>query len=774
MIQIIILSEPDFDKKRNLGVSEMKKFSIIFIVLLFAIKSYSQQVPLGQWRTHLPYNHVLAVDQSNDEIYCATSGGLFTINKNSGELNKYSTISGLAETDTKIVAWNETTQQLIIAYSSSNIDLLKGEKVYHLPEIFDKSGLGNKSINAITFKNDLAYLSCGFGIVVYNLTKREVKDTYYIGNGGTNLNIFQIAINGDFIYAASADGIYQANLTNPLLADYKSWQLHGNLQNYPGGISPSITSFNNLIYGVFGSNIYKFNGNNWALTQIFGTNVKALKTSNNKLLSIANFRIISYDNNENILKNIQSVANFFDANDVLIDQDQNILIADGLRGLVKTSTGSTFSYMLPNGPNSIAVKELKYVDEKVLLSPGAFTSSYSPAYNNDGFSFFENEIWTSYSGLNLSSFVPIRDIVTTALEKGTQKKYLGSFVNGLIEFNPDLSVKIYNQNNSTLQTTIGDASSIRVDGVALDNDGNLWVSQYGVSKPLSVKSTSGQWRSFSLSNVIANPVAEVTGLTIDQENNKWLIVRNLGLVIFNGSVSKKIGFDRNNGAIPGANVNSLTLDLEGSMWIGTNKGVAVFYNVNDAFNGINAEIPNVVENGFLKPLLGAENINCIAIDGANRKWIGTDNGAWLFSADGTKQIGFFNTANSPLLNNKVLSICIDDRNGEVFFGTASGIISYKGDATAGVDKMGKITVYPNPVRPGFSGTIGIKGLSNKANVKITDINGVLIYQTTSNGGQATWNGKNFSGEEASSGVYLVLIVNQDGSDTAVAKILIVR
>ncbi len=194
----------------------------------------------------------------------------------------------------------------------------------------------------------------------------------------------------------------------------------------------------------------------------------------------------------------------------------------------------------------------------------------------------------------------------------------------------------------------------------------------------------------------------------------------------------------------------------------------------NVFSGVTADIPKVIEGGFLKPLLSTENINCIAIDGANRKWIGTDNGVWLFNADGTKQIQFFNKNNSPLLNNRVLTIAIDDETGEVFFGTGAGIISYKGDATKPVNKMDKITVYPNPVRPGFNGIIGIKGLSVKANVKITDINGVLVYQTISNGGEATWNGRNFNNEEAASGVYLVLVINPDGSDTAVSKILIVR
>ncbi|TKC01077.1 type IX secretion system anionic LPS delivery protein PorZ [Pedobacter cryophilus] len=752
----------------------MLRISLFLGCFFCGLLTFGQQVPIGQWRTHLPYNSVVSIDAGDQEIYCGTKGGIFTLDKTAGELKKLSTIDGLAEINVATLAFNATTNQLMVAYENSNIDLLSGDKIYHLTDIFDKTGLGNKRINAITFKNELAYLSCGFGIVVYDLLKREVKDTYFIGNGGSNLEIYKIAIEQQNIFATTADGLYQASLNNPLLADFNSWTKHGVSQSYPGGISTSIASFDGFIYGVFGNSIYKFKDTGWQLTQIFGTDVKSLRVSENKLLTIAPFRIISYDVNENISKNIQNTANFSSANDVILDQDQSVLIADGKKGLVKTMNGTSFSNILPNGPNTIAVKELKYLDGKIILSPGAITETFAPTFNNDGFSVFENEGWTSFSSTNIPAFAPIRDVVTATEDISNQKKYLGSYFNGLVEFSADQSLKIYNQNNSSLQTTIGDPASIRVNGVVLDKENNLWVSQYGVTQPLSVKSASGQWTAFGFPDVLINPFTEVSGLLIDQNNNKWLKLRNSGIIVFNGTKYKKLGFTTNDGGIPGSNVNALILDKENAVWVGTNKGVAIFYDTENIFSGLNADIPNVVEGGFLRPLLSAENINCIAVDGANRKWIGTDNGVWLFSADGTKQILFFNKDNSPLLSNKVVTITIDSQSGEVFFGTGAGIISYKGDATEPVNKMNKITVYPNPVRPGFNGTIGIKGLSEKANVKITDINGVLVYETISNGGEATWNGKNFSGEEASSGIYLVLIVNPDGTDTAVSKILIVR
>jgi ligand-binding sensor domain-containing protein len=259
----------------------------------------------------------------------------------------------------------------------------------------------------------------------------------------------------------------------------------------------------------------------------------------------------------------------------------------------------------------------------------------------------------------------------------------------------------------------------------------------------------------------------------DQSNN---------VIVFNernasGNQVKILNGNGGSGNIPGSNIFSIAEDKEGEVWLGTDEGIAVFYNPSDLFTNSPSDAERILVNfdGYVQYLLETETVTAIAVDGANRKWMGTDRaGVFLLSADGTEQIYHFTEDNSPLFSNQITSIAINPLTGEVYIGTAKGLIAYKGSATEGVTEMNDIYAFPNPVPSNYSGTIGIRGLVSNANVKITDIGGTLIYETTAAGGQATWDGKNFSGRKAKSGVYLVFVTNEDGSNTMVTKIMIIE
>ena len=362
--------------------------------------------------------------------------------------------------------------------------------------------------------------------------------------------------------------------------------------------------------------------------------------------------------------------------------------------------------------------------------------------------------------------------------------YIGTYWGGIIEKEED-NFTIYNETNSSLRGADGDDLRERVAGLAFDRENNLWVANHGALKPISVWKADGTWKSFSTPS--NNGLRHIV---VDEVGYKWAAIDGTGqglLVFDDGGTIDVAGDDQfriissTNSELPDNNVLSIAVDLEGSVWIGTANGVAV---VNCGTLAIENDCPvskiifeeNIIddENEYL---LKGEEVNAIAIDGANRKWFGTSNGVFLISEDGKEQIAFFNEDNSPLFDNNVISLGINSSDGEVFIGTNKGVLSYRSDAVKGsVLNNSNAYAFPNPVRPEYHGTIAVKGLAENADVKITDVSGQLIYETQALGGQAVWDGRDYNGRRASTGVYLVFSTstNRENPNTLVTKILFVN
>jgi hypothetical protein len=317
------------------------------------------------------------------------------------------------------------------------------------------------------------------------------------------------------------------------------------------------------------------------------------------------------------------------------------------------------------------------------------------------------------------------------------------------------------------------------------------VANSGVEEPISVRNANGGWQSIRFADVIETNsllgFPELGKIIIDKNDQKWILVlKGGGLLVYKGGITadanssnaKKLSTAPGNGGLPSADVLSIAEDKDGEIWIGTDKGIAVFYSPENIFGGGNFDAQQILieQDGHIQILLETENISAIAVDDANRKWIGTTkSGVFLMSPDGTQQIYHFDADNSPLLSNNIKSIVIDHLTGEIYFGTDKGIISFRGSAIAGKDCFEDVYSFPNPVKPDYSGPIAIKGLMENTTVKITDISGTLVYETKSEGGQALWYGKNFEGEKVSTGVYMVFCTSEDNSCQKTAtKILLIK
>ncbi len=767
----------------------MKLLRKIFLLcaLSLSFSANSQDLAIGHWREHLPYNKCIAIAEAGTRMYCATPFALFFFDRDDNTVQRLTKINGLSDIGINTMGYNTETKTLLLAYSNANIDLITPGGIINISDIKRKPILGDKSIYSILFVNNLAYLSCGFGIVVIDLVRQEVKDTYYIGDSGALLTVYAMTTDGGNFYAATESGIMQASVSNPNLSYYQNWTKLSSLP-LPNASYNLIEYFSNkLIVNKHkaGSlpntdSLLVFDGTQWTFFRPENTQTRySMRKFGDRLLICYDQFVLELDHNMQQLRAIGDYGIAFAApGDALLDNGNSIWIADRVSGMMRFKQYDDFSQYLLNGPQSENVFAMAGQNNILWAVPGAKDLSQGPVYIQAALYGFIDDKWTSFNMLNTPGFDTLHDFINIAIDpNNAEHLYINSFGKGVAEINKGALVKVYDPSNSTLQGHYLDPNSIRLGGITFDASGNLWMANSYTSMGLCLRTASGGWYSFNTGNNL-----EFGDIVANKINQKWitnprsstLMVYDDNGTLYNSADDKKKTIDVNFGNdVASGNILCIAGDLDGDIWVGTNKGIKVFYNTSDAFAGDYAAQTILLEqDGHWQHLLETESVTAIAIDGANRKWLGTaSSGVYLMSADGTQQLAHFTESNSPLISDDITSICINQSTGEVFFGTVRGIISYKGTATFGGEKFESVYAYPNPVKHGYNGIIAIKGLVLNADVKITDVSGSLVYKTTAIGGQAIWNGLSLNGEKVKTGVYLVFCSNEDGTQTQVSKIL---
>jgi ligand-binding sensor domain-containing protein len=299
-----------------------------------------------------------------------------------------------------------------------------------------------------------------------------------------------------------------------------------------------------------------------------------------------------------------------------------------------------------------------------------------------------------------------------------------------------------------------------------------------VEKPLKVLRGSS-WSSYSLEDAIGTDYfkQEYGKLVVDKNGTKWIPSVSQGVIAFNENQGPKTLQIYDDLPAPFPDARCLAIDNNNQLWIGTTRGLRVLSSV-DRFlseDELSARAIIIVEDGLAQELMYEQSITDIVVDGANNKWIATSGaGAFLVSPNGQETLFHFTRENSPLPSNTINDIVVDPQTGEVFFATDKGMVSYQGTSTKAEGNLNNVYVFPNPVRPDFSGDVNISGLMDNVNVKITDIEGNLVYEATSEGGTVLWNTSAFGKYKVASGVYMIFIASKDGMETKVKKVMIIR
>ena len=769
-----------------------KHFLIGLAIMMSALFTFSQEIGIGEWRDHLPYSNSISLTEVGNKIFCATPYSIFYYNKEDYSVARLTKVNGLTDMGISKIKYNTEDQTLVVAYTNTNIDLLKGNVIINISDIKRKPILGNKTINNITFRAQYAYLACGFGIVVLDIDKEEISDTYYIGPDGGQINVYDITFDDqDSIYAATEAGIYKASLLSPNLADFSSWTK--DLQVPYPGLSYNIIEFfegrifaNNTNEAFASDTVFMFDGQSWSRFDAVGNSTKGnIQSMYGRLVFANNSNVDVYDASLTRVYFTYAPGDMsIHPQDALIDKDDFVWEADRFSGLVKTfNDGWSAEVIKLNGPKTADVFALSVTGKDLWVAPGGRDISWGNIWKRAETYGFVNGSWVNLDYKNTPELEPARDMVCVVVDPANSKKFFGgTWGYGIFEFTNNELTTVYTDENSTLQPITG-FEKINIGGLIFDNDHNLWVANSNAASVLSVMMNNGTWHALSLGSVATG--IDVGEMVIDQMNQKWMLVRDHGLLVFNDNntitnpnddQARKLNGNPGNGDLPGLKILSFAVDLDGELWLGSDEGVAIIYSPGNVFTGGNYDAQRILveQDGYVQYLLETEAVTAIAIDGANRKWFGTDRaGVFLMSEDGTHQILHFNAENSPLLSNSISSIVIND-DGEVFFGTSQGIISFKYSATPPPPPGSEIYAYPNPVREDYNGVIAIKGLFPNSDVKITDVSGTLVFATKAEGSQAIWHGRNFNGDKVQTGVYLVFITNDDGSETAVTKILVIN
>ncbi len=779
----------------NIFDNDMRRILLVFILFL-SFFGQAQTDYSSQWEDFFSYNSVKDFVIVDEVIFALTDNAVFTYNIQSQEITKLSSVNGLSGETTSAIHFNKTTERLVVGYENGLIEVVDTDgRITISPDItnFNQSGL--KKINAIYEYNNLLYLATSFAVVVYDIENLEFGDTFFIGAGSTSVDVKDITVLNNEIYASTANGIYIADVNSPNLIDAANWRLQ-----YAGDFSELI-NFGNDVYTFQNQRLLRLNGNTLDQVQVFSENIKSLKASESNItVGLQNSTQVFNTSFNTIGQNTSNTTFNFSLNNSFYDGN-NLWIATNEYGILNAALNATnYTEIHPKGPLSNQVFSVDAHNNNLWIVYGGYDATYTPVENRQGFSHFNGQDWINTP---FDSSYPFGDLVGVTIDKNAENRvFISAFgdtnlvntplTGGLFEVVDDNVTQFYNHLNSPLEDIVPsdpNRVTIRVSNSVFDRQGNLWVTNLIANQRIKKLSPTGQWTGYNINDLYQVNRPGMNEIVVDNSNSVWIGTRSNGVFIYNENGDRKRVFttEPTRGSLPNLNVRTLAVDANNRIWLGTLSGLVVYNNAAGVFdtNIYDAAPIIILDDGIPKKLLGDQTINTIKVDGANNKWFGTDNGGALYTnPNGQTTIANFSKDNSPLPSNKIIKIAVDDSTGKVYFATDKGIVAYNSNVSPFGVSLEEVYAYPNPVLPthdnvtidGRNGTSLPKG----TNVKILDVAGNLVYETNViegeqlQGGKVVWNKRNLAGNKVASGIYIVLLSTEDGSESATTKIAIVN
>lgn len=768
----------------------MKKSLFISLLLMVSVSCFCQTGNL--WKGYFSYNEVVDLAQSTTKCISASENALFSKDIQSGEIKTTNTVDGLPSEKISAVYHSNAFNKTLVGYETGLMVVINDAdgSILKVVDILNKQIAPNiKKVNHFMEHEGTLYIACDFGIVQYNLTTLEFGDTYFIGTGVAEIIVNQTAILNGYMYAATTtEGLKRAALSNPNLIDATQWE-----QTATGNFLAAETFGTSLVVGLSTGELRRStNGNSFTpVGSSLSPAMTDVRATTDYLVVTTPTRVFLYNENfgvdqQIIAAQLSGISPVFTCATVV---GNNVFVGTKEQGLLSFALNNTttFEQISPDGPQrNNAFSVTLTPSGKIWTVFGEYNQYYSPKLREYGVSKYNGE--SGWLNIPYSEVDGAHDLVRVTVNPNNEDEvYISSHHDGLLKFENDVLTQHYTYTNSGLESLVlsGNPSykSVRIEQSAFDKQGNLWMSNGLIKNAIKELKANGEWASVSVEGIVDDLGTTRLGrMVIDKNDTKWYCSLEDGLMGYNQNRAtpfRQIDEGADGGNLPATSVQAIAIDNRNQLWIGTRKGLRILSSV-DRFmepedTQLNTYAIIIDENGLAQELMYEQFITDIVVDGANNKWISTATaGVFLVSSDGQQTLHHFTSSNSPLPNNNVNDMAINSATGEVFFATVSGLVSYKGTAIEASGDLTQVKVFPNPVRPGYAGTVKIAGLTDKADVKITDIEGNLVYEIVSDGGTIEWDTTAFGKYRVASGVYMVFIATAEGTETKVKKLMIVR
>jgi hypothetical protein len=769
----------------------MVPFVLLQFLTGFLLAQNTDSLAVESWLEISPTRNIRWVTQDQDKVYAAANTGILAVDKKNLNVRNYSKADVLNSVKPRVLEANPFRKELIIYYENASIDLLDEHGVYNLPDILNnKLILGSRQINKIIYyRQDICLLATDFGLVRLNTERKLFDFTLF-----TPFRVLDALVFEGYYWLLSPEAIYRIPLaTGTNYSNLLEWENYSESLGLFFSEMLAFEAYEGEIYLGTDIGLYRINDQGAELLYAKpGFTVNTVKKSGEELLigAICNSNcpneLFVFNQAQGLvplaLNCVRSLRNF------IRDEEGRFWIADLFESLTYASKeGNSCQRIVQNRPPFPIVRDIAETENVLYFAGRGPTDNFDYTFSSNFFFTFEQNRFQWFNQFNtevlrVEDGNDFRDLYLVEADPFSNKVYFGSFLGGLIEKDGE-EYRIYDQFNSILMPAIGDVLRTRISGLAFDGSGNLWMTNHGTDRPLVVKTPQGEWYSYEL------PVSNVSSPLVGRNGLVWMLSneRNSGVVVFDpggapgsGGATRARVFTSVNSELESDDSRSLIEDLNGSIWVGTASGITVFECGLSAFEEVcRGSNRVIVQDDFGDLLIGTEIVKSIAVDGANRKWLGTTNGIFVQSADGFENIASYNFSNSPLINNDILNLQFVGKEGLLYVSTPDGLQVLRTTATFAENfvRPQEVLVFPNPVRPEYKGPIYIRGLAKDSNVKITDVRGRIVHETQALGGQAVWDGKDQGGGRAASGVYFVFstyTLNFENPTGYVAKILLLN